>query len=54
MAYMHVSKRVVLKVNEEIQEPKNYAWTATFKKVLDDWVITSITSTDVENKIEKE
>ena len=54
IAYMHVNKRVKLKINEEIQEPKIYAWTATFKQVLDDWVITSITSTDLENRIEKE
>ncbi len=46
LAQIFVQKRVKLKTNENQVESTIYAWTATFKKNLNNWVMTSITSTE--------
>ena len=46
LAQIFVQKRVKLKTNENQVESTIYAWTATFKKNQNNWVMTSITSTE--------
>lgn len=45
LAYVFVNKRVKLKTKENKEELTTFAWTATFQKIIDNWLMTSITST---------
>ncbi|MBK6858979.1 MAG: nuclear transport factor 2 family protein [Saprospiraceae bacterium] len=47
LAYVFVNKRVKLKTQENKEELTTFAWTATFQKINDNWLMTSITSTFV-------
>lgn len=50
MAHVYVNKRVKFKTKEQNEESTTFAWTSTFQKIDGNWLMTSITSTVVNNK----